>query len=143
MSGGGGDSDSRGPGWALGRRVQGGDAGVRAHARSEAAIGRLPGPSTPAPALCVNAPPPRPAFRRRSVFGEDALVNVSVEKLPDGKLGGYIRIRRVFCGGGGGGGGVQAEGANVAMCALCTAALRSLPGWNWVVGWWPQLLLAR
>ncbi len=29
----------------------------------------------------------------RSVFGEDALVNVSVEKLPDGKLGGYIRIR--------------------------------------------------
>jgi coatomer subunit beta len=29
----------------------------------------------------------------RSVFGEDALVNVSMEKLPDGKLGGYIRIR--------------------------------------------------
>ncbi|KDD76953.1 coatomer beta [Helicosporidium sp. ATCC 50920] len=29
----------------------------------------------------------------RSVFGEDALVNVSVEKLPDGKLGGFIRIR--------------------------------------------------
>lgn len=29
----------------------------------------------------------------RSVFGEDALVNVSVEKLPDGKLAGYIRIR--------------------------------------------------
>jgi coatomer subunit beta len=29
----------------------------------------------------------------RSVFGEDALVNVSVESLPDGKLGGYIRIR--------------------------------------------------
>lgn len=29
----------------------------------------------------------------RSVFGEDALVNVSVEKLPEGKLGGYIRIR--------------------------------------------------
>ncbi len=30
----------------------------------------------------------------RSVFGEDALVNVSVEKQPgDGKLGGYIRIR--------------------------------------------------
>ena len=29
----------------------------------------------------------------RSVFGEDALVNVSVEQLPDGKLGGYIRIR--------------------------------------------------
>lgn len=29
----------------------------------------------------------------RSVFGEDALVNVSVEKMPDGKLGGYIRIR--------------------------------------------------
>ncbi|KAL4452385.1 hypothetical protein ABPG75_008047 [Micractinium tetrahymenae] len=29
----------------------------------------------------------------RSVFGEDALVNVSVEKLPDGRLGGYIRIR--------------------------------------------------
>uniref|UniRef100_A0A7S2PNF9 Coatomer subunit beta n=1 Tax=Leptocylindrus danicus TaxID=163516 RepID=A0A7S2PNF9_9STRA len=29
----------------------------------------------------------------RSVFGEDALVNVSVEKKSDGKLGGYIRIR--------------------------------------------------
>ncbi len=29
----------------------------------------------------------------RSVFGEDALVNVSVEKLPDGRLAGYIRIR--------------------------------------------------
>ena len=29
----------------------------------------------------------------RSVFGEDALVNVSVEALPDGRLGGYIRIR--------------------------------------------------
>jgi coatomer subunit beta len=29
----------------------------------------------------------------RSVFGEDALVNVSVEKLPEGRLGGYIRIR--------------------------------------------------
>ncbi|KAK9867874.1 hypothetical protein WJX84_007906 [Apatococcus fuscideae] len=29
----------------------------------------------------------------RSVFGEDALVNVSVEKGPDGKLAGYIRIR--------------------------------------------------
>jgi len=27
------------------------------------------------------------------VFGEDALVNVSVEKKEDGKLGGYIRIR--------------------------------------------------
>jgi coatomer subunit beta len=29
----------------------------------------------------------------RSVFGEDALVNVSVEVLPEGRLGGYIRIR--------------------------------------------------
>jgi len=29
----------------------------------------------------------------RSVFGEDALVNVSVEKKEDGKLTGYIRIR--------------------------------------------------
>lgn len=29
----------------------------------------------------------------RSVFGEDALVNVSVEKKEDGKLAGYIRIR--------------------------------------------------
>jgi len=29
----------------------------------------------------------------RSVFGEDALVNVSIEKLPSGKLGGFIRIR--------------------------------------------------
>jgi len=27
------------------------------------------------------------------VFGEDALVNVSVEKKDDGKLTGYIRIR--------------------------------------------------
>lgn len=29
----------------------------------------------------------------KSVFGEDALVNVSVEQQPDGKLSGYIRIR--------------------------------------------------
>ncbi|ERN11735.1 hypothetical protein AMTRI_Chr03g45050 [Amborella trichopoda] len=29
----------------------------------------------------------------KSVFGEDALVNVSVEKTPNGKLSGYIRIR--------------------------------------------------
>jgi coatomer subunit beta len=29
----------------------------------------------------------------RSVFGEDALVNVSVEKLPGSKLAGFIRIR--------------------------------------------------
>jgi coatomer subunit beta len=29
----------------------------------------------------------------RSVFGEDALVNVSVESLPEGKLAGFIRIR--------------------------------------------------
>lgn len=29
----------------------------------------------------------------RSVFGEDALVNLSVEKAPDGALAGYIRIR--------------------------------------------------
>lgn len=29
----------------------------------------------------------------KSVFGEDALVNVSVEKGLDGKLAGYIRIR--------------------------------------------------
>jgi coatomer subunit beta len=29
----------------------------------------------------------------KSVFGEDALVNVSVEKQHDGKLAGYIRIR--------------------------------------------------
>jgi coatomer subunit beta len=34
-------------------------------------------------------------FRKYSVFGEDALVNVSVEKKEDndGKLAGYIRIR--------------------------------------------------
>lgn len=29
----------------------------------------------------------------KSVFGEDALVNVSVEKQADAKLSGYIRIR--------------------------------------------------
>eukprot|EP01018_Ginkgo_biloba_P040144 Gb_03760 [translate_table: standard] len=29
----------------------------------------------------------------KSVFGEDALVNVSIEKQPNGKLSGYIRIR--------------------------------------------------
>jgi coatomer subunit beta len=29
----------------------------------------------------------------RSVFGEDALVNLSVEKQADGNVGGYIRIR--------------------------------------------------
>lgn len=29
----------------------------------------------------------------RSMFGEDALVNLSVEKAPDGSLAGYIRIR--------------------------------------------------
>ena len=31
----------------------------------------------------------------KSVFGEDALVNLSVEQGPDGKLAGYIRIRHV------------------------------------------------
>lgn len=29
----------------------------------------------------------------KSVFGEDALVNISIEKQFDGKLSGYIRIR--------------------------------------------------
>jgi len=29
----------------------------------------------------------------KSVFGEDALVNLSIEKQADGKLSGYIRIR--------------------------------------------------
>jgi coatomer subunit beta len=29
----------------------------------------------------------------RSVFGEDALANVSIEQQPDGKIGGFIRIR--------------------------------------------------
>ena len=29
----------------------------------------------------------------KSIFGEDALVNVSIEKQPDGKIVGYIRIR--------------------------------------------------
>lgn len=29
----------------------------------------------------------------KSVFGEDALVNISMEKQADGKLNGYIRIR--------------------------------------------------
>jgi len=29
----------------------------------------------------------------KSVFGEDALVNISIEKQLDGKLSGYIRIR--------------------------------------------------
>lgn len=29
----------------------------------------------------------------KSVFGEDALVNVSIEKQTDSKLSGYIRIR--------------------------------------------------
>lgn len=29
----------------------------------------------------------------KSVFGEDALVNISIEKQHDGKLSGYIRIR--------------------------------------------------
>eukprot|EP01119_Soliformovum_irregulare_P008401 TRINITY_DN2151_c0_g1_i1.p1 TRINITY_DN2151_c0_g1~~TRINITY_DN2151_c0_g1_i1.p1 ORF type:complete len:947 (+),score=306.48 TRINITY_DN2151_c0_g1_i1:94-2934(+) len=29
----------------------------------------------------------------KSVFGEDALANLSVEKQPDGKIGGYVRIR--------------------------------------------------
>ena len=32
----------------------------------------------------------------KSVFGEDALVNVSVEKGLDGKLAGYIRIRYIL-----------------------------------------------
>jgi coatomer subunit beta len=31
-------------------------------------------------------------YAKRS-FGEDALVNVSVEELPDGHLAGYVRIR--------------------------------------------------
>jgi coatomer subunit beta len=29
----------------------------------------------------------------KSIFGEDALVNVSIDKQPDGKIVGYIRIR--------------------------------------------------
>jgi len=29
----------------------------------------------------------------RSVFGEDALANISIEKQSDGKIGGFIRIR--------------------------------------------------
>jgi len=29
----------------------------------------------------------------KSVFGEDALANISIEKQPDGKIGGFIRIR--------------------------------------------------
>jgi len=29
----------------------------------------------------------------RSVFGEDALANISIEKQPDGKIGGFVRIR--------------------------------------------------
>lgn len=29
----------------------------------------------------------------KSVFGEDALLNISIEKLADGKLNGFIRIR--------------------------------------------------
>ena len=33
----------------------------------------------------------------KSVFGEDALVNLSVEKGGDGKLSGYIRIRCCSC----------------------------------------------
>ena len=33
----------------------------------------------------------------KSVFGEDALVNLSVEKGVDGKLSGYIRIRCHSC----------------------------------------------
>jgi coatomer subunit beta len=35
----------------------------------------------------------RDALPMQSVFGEDALVNLSVEKQSDGKLAGYIRIR--------------------------------------------------
>ena len=50
----------------------------------------------------LNPAPPHPAgdcgylaanLYAKSVFGEDALVNVSVEKQLDGKLAGYIRIR--------------------------------------------------
>jgi len=29
----------------------------------------------------------------KSLFGEDALVNISIEKQQDGKIGGYVRIR--------------------------------------------------
>ena len=32
----------------------------------------------------------------KSVFGEDALVNVSIEQAPDGRLAGFIRIRRAL-----------------------------------------------
>ena len=34
----------------------------------------------------------------KSVFGEDALVNVSIEQGPDGRLAGFIRIRRALPG---------------------------------------------
>jgi len=51
---------------------------------------------------CCPSPLPPPAgdcgylaanLYAKSVFGEDALVNVSVEKQADGRLAGYIRIR--------------------------------------------------
>jgi hypothetical protein len=45
----------------------------------------------------LSPPPPSPQSPpqppKRSVFGEDALVNVSVEKTAEGRLAGYIRIR--------------------------------------------------
>lgn len=54
----------------------------------------------------------------KSVFGEDALVNLSVEKGSDGKLSGYIRIRCPS----------SAPAAPKALgCGLCCAASAFLP----------------
>jgi coatomer subunit beta len=48
---------------------------------------------TPVEALPPTVPFLAANLYARSVFGEDALVNVSVENRPDGTIKGHIRIR--------------------------------------------------
>eukprot|EP00824_Muranothrix_gubernata_P017338 TRINITY_DN35578_c0_g1_i1.p1 TRINITY_DN35578_c0_g1~~TRINITY_DN35578_c0_g1_i1.p1 ORF type:complete len:969 (-),score=237.04 TRINITY_DN35578_c0_g1_i1:11-2890(-) len=48
---------------------------------------------TPPSALLGDCPFLAANLYAKSIFGEDALVNVSVEKQADGKIGGFVRIR--------------------------------------------------
>lgn len=68
-------------------------ANLYAKVQLVAPLSRIPLTAAPGcwrPMLTVRCPA---AVAAQSVFGEDALANLSVEKQADGKLAGYIRIR--------------------------------------------------
>lgn len=52
----------------------------------------------------------------KSIFGEDALANVSIEKLPDGKLTGNVRIRS------------RTQGVALSLGDRVTVVQRGVPG---------------